>query len=108
MEEDYSGSETITDSDHKSLCDETPPAADPSEIISEQDDEESESGGESIEFSSVHEFEQTTDDSEDSYGGRGDPEGQREAIFLLGDIVEFSYEGNVYFGEVKEIEPGYT
>ena len=65
------------------------------------------SGKESLEFSSEAEFECSSEDSNDGYGGRGDPEAQRKVYFLLGDVVEFSQDGETYFGEVTKVDPDY-
>ena len=71
------------------------------------DIEPQDSGRESFEMSSTVHLDATSEDSEDEYGGRGEPEAVRGIQYATGDVLEFSQEGVIYSGEVEDIDADY-
>ena len=53
-------------------------------------------------------WEQSDESSDDGYGGRGRPEIIQPVVPLIGDILEFEWEPNLYSGIVEEISVPYV
>ena len=53
-------------------------------------------------------WEQYDESSDDGYVGRGRPEKIQPVVLLIGDILEFEWESNLYSGIVEEISEPYV